>query len=375
MNPVNEAYGPVFARILEPLIRDGYLAIVYGGADVGEHLTGSDLVDTVHITGSERTHDIIVFGPGAAGQEAKAAARPRTTKPIRSELGGASPTIVVPGPWSTADIAYQAQHLATQKLFSAGHTCVASQVLILPKVGPQGELLDALRSALAAAPDRAPFYPAPRSARTPSGRPTPRQRRSPARRTAPCSSAWTPTATTRASTTRCSSGLPHHRDRRCRRRGLPDKGGRVRQRAPARQPRGEHPDPPADGQGARPEARGGHRRPPVRLHRGQRVVGIRVPVPPGCLGRLSREHRHDIQSGVGVVHNALLFDSSQKTVARAPFRPFQRSLRHPREGLGGEAAVVPEQQHRTRDRARIHPVRRRPQAPTPPQHRRPAVRG
>ena len=96
MNPVNEAYGPVFARVLEPLIRDGYLAIVYGGADVGEHLTGSDLVDTVHITGSERTHDTIVFGPGAVGQEAKAAGTPRFGKPIRSELGGASPTIVVP---------------------------------------------------------------------------------------------------------------------------------------------------------------------------------------------------------------------------------------------------------------------------------------
>ena len=160
MNPVNEAYGPVFARVLDPLIRDGYLAIVYGGADVGEHLTGSDLVDTVHITGSERTHDTIVFGPGEAGQEAKAAGTPRFAKPIRSELGGASPTIVVPGPWSKADIAYQAKHLATQKLFSAGHTCVASQVLILPEGWDRkDQLLDALRSALAGAPDRAPFYP------------------------------------------------------------------------------------------------------------------------------------------------------------------------------------------------------------------------
>ncbi len=41
----------------------------------------------------------------------------------------------------------------------------------------------------------------------------------------------------------------------------------------------------------------------------------------------------DIQSGIGVVHNALLFDSSQKSVARAPFRPFQRSLGHPLDGL------------------------------------------
>ena len=41
----------------------------------------------------------------------------------------------------------------------------------------------------------------------------------------------------------------------------------------------------------------------------------------------------DIQSGTGVVHNTLMFDRSQKSVARAPFRPFHRSLRHPLEGL------------------------------------------
>lgn len=40
MNPVNEVYGPVFERILAPLIRDGFLRIVYGGAEVGAQLTG-----------------------------------------------------------------------------------------------------------------------------------------------------------------------------------------------------------------------------------------------------------------------------------------------------------------------------------------------
>jgi aldehyde dehydrogenase (NAD(P)+) len=41
----------------------------------------------------------------------------------------------------------------------------------------------------------------------------------------------------------------------------------------------------------------------------------------------------DIQSGTGVVHNTLMFDRSQKSVTRAPFRPFQRSLVHPLQGL------------------------------------------
>ena len=34
----------------------------------------------------------------------------------------------------------------------------------------------------------------------------------------------------------------------------------------------------------------------------------------------------DVGSGIGIVHNAYLFDSAQKTVVRAPFAPFPRSL-------------------------------------------------
>jgi aldehyde dehydrogenase (NAD(P)+) len=43
----------------------------------------------------------------------------------------------------------------------------------------------------------------------------------------------------------------------------------------------------------------------------------------------------DIESGIGVVHNALMFDNPQKTVVRAPFRPFPRSVLH------GELAMLP----------------------------------
>jgi len=35
----------------------------------------------------------------------------------------------------------------------------------------------------------------------------------------------------------------------------------------------------------------------------------------------------DVQSGIGVVHNALMFDKPLKTVVSAPFRPFPRSIR------------------------------------------------
>ena len=43
----------------------------------------------------------------------------------------------------------------------------------------------------------------------------------------------------------------------------------------------------------------------------------------------------DVQSGVGFVHNALLFDKPERTIVRGPFRPFPRSV------LAGEMTVLP----------------------------------
>jgi aldehyde dehydrogenase (NAD(P)+) len=335
MNPVNAAYGPVFARILEPLIRDGYLTIVHGGADVGEHLTDSDLVDTVHITGSERTHDAIVFGPGPAGAQAKAAGRPRLTKPIRSELGGASPTIVVPGPWTEADIAYQAQHLATQKLHSAGHTCVASQVLVLPDGWAQkDQLLDALRSALAAAPDRPPFYPGTRERHD----------------------------AFRAANPEAES-IPGPQDRTLLVGVDPDSdhpGFHDEMFAPiylttaiAATDAGDF---LAKAVGFANERLHGNLGANLLIHPqtakelGPQLEEAIADLRYGCIGvnvwsgfaflsprapwgAHPGNTATNIQSGVGVVHNSLLFDRSQKTVVRAPFRPFQRSLRHPLQGL------------------------------------------
>ena len=34
----------------------------------------------------------------------------------------------------------------------------------------------------------------------------------------------------------------------------------------------------------------------------------------------------NVQSGIGVVHNAMLFDRPQRTVVEAPFTPFPRNL-------------------------------------------------
>ena len=52
------------------------LRIVEGGAAVGQYLTGHARIDEVHITGSDKTYDAVVFGTGPEGARRKAADEP-----------------------------------------------------------------------------------------------------------------------------------------------------------------------------------------------------------------------------------------------------------------------------------------------------------
>ncbi len=160
MNPVNQYLGPIFEEIFADFIERGFVRFVYGGADVGAYLTDHPGVDEIHMTGSDRTFNAIVFGPGEEGETRRRNNQPLNTRPISAELGGVGPTIVLPGPWSAADIRFQAEHVATQKLHNTGCNCVASQVLILPEVWDQAEeFLDEVKEVMAAQPVRKAYYP------------------------------------------------------------------------------------------------------------------------------------------------------------------------------------------------------------------------
>jgi aldehyde dehydrogenase (NAD(P)+) len=160
LNPITDPLLGVLEKIFEPLLALGLLRIVTGAADVGTYLVHHPQVRHVHMTGSAATHDAIVFGTGEDRAARKAENRPLLTKEITSELGGVSPTIVLPGAWSKADLKFQAEHVVTQRLHNGGYNCVASQVIVLSSAWAQkGEFLDALRAAFAAAPARPAYYP------------------------------------------------------------------------------------------------------------------------------------------------------------------------------------------------------------------------
>ncbi len=160
MNPVNDYLGPVFEQAFEPLIRGGFLRMAYGGAEAGKYLCAHPLVDEIHITGSDKTHDAIVFGDGADAADRKRRNDPVLRKPITSELGNVSPTIVLPGEWTDADFRFQAANVLTQKLHNDGFNCIASQVLILPSEWDgTPKLLAAIDDLAASLIDRPAYYP------------------------------------------------------------------------------------------------------------------------------------------------------------------------------------------------------------------------
>ncbi|MFN2465043.1 MAG: aldehyde dehydrogenase family protein [Candidatus Dormibacteria bacterium] len=160
MNPVNDYLGPIFEDIFEPLVRDGYLAMTYGGPDVGEYITKHPAVEEIHMTGSDKTHDAIVWGSGPEAAKRKKSGKPLNPRRMTSELGNVSPLIVVPGPWDDADIRFQAEHIVTTKVHNAGFNCIGTQVVVLPDSWDRADaLMAAVRELMAEAPPRRAYYP------------------------------------------------------------------------------------------------------------------------------------------------------------------------------------------------------------------------
>jgi hypothetical protein len=162
-NPVNDYLVPYWTLALSALIERGYVRIVIGAAEVGRYLTAHESFTDIHVTGSDKTFDAIVFGTGDDGARRKAANRPVTTKPVTGELGSVSPVVIVPGTWSDADIAYQARHVATMLTNNAGFNCLTPRVLVTHDEWPQrDQFLCALEDVLASLPTRRAYYPSAR---------------------------------------------------------------------------------------------------------------------------------------------------------------------------------------------------------------------
>jgi aldehyde dehydrogenase (NAD(P)+) len=341
LNPITDPLFTVFEMVFEPLLELGVLRILTGGAPQGGYLVGHPDVAHVHMTGSAQTHDAIVWGPGAQGAERKKDNRPLLDKPITSELGGVSPTIVVPGDWSDADLRYQAEHVATQRLHNGGYNCVAAQAVVIgAEWDRKDRFLAELRLAMERAPQRTAYYPGSDARVADAVASYPEAERLGGQRV--LVDGLPPTGTPLLRTEYFSPVLGVVE--------LPFAGGEFLQRA-------------VDFANAELTGTLGANviahpttirrlgvafdRAIERLRYGAIAVntwtGLAFLAPRAAWGAFPGHTLDDVQSGIGVVHNALLLDDVERTVVRGPFRPrcWAANSPSPRSRRGSSATPPP----------------------------------
>lgn len=332
LNPTQDALKPAFEHALAPLIEPGLVRIVSGDGAVGAYLTKHKGFSHVHITGSEATFNAIVWGTGAAADRRRREDRPLLKTPITAELGGVSPIIVVPGEWTDADLAYQAEHVATMRLQNSGHNCIAGQVVIMSEDWAQRDaFLAALRRAYATAPERPIWYPGSDARMQQALDAYPGALELADRllvETDPSDAAKLQTTEYFAPVLGVVS--------------LPGTGQAFLDAAVAHANEKLHGTlganlliDPATEKALGP----GLERAITRLHYGTIAVNawtaLGFIVPTMTWGAYPGNTLAQVGSGLGVVHNALLLDGVERSVVRGPFREFPRSL------TGGRRTILP----------------------------------
>jgi acyl-CoA reductase-like NAD-dependent aldehyde dehydrogenase len=159
-NPVNAYLGPLIEEGFRALVRRGVLRVIRGGAEEGAYLCRHPAVDEIHLTGSDRTFEAIVFGIGPEGKRRKAERAPLITKKFTAELGNVTPVIIVPGPWSDSDVMEQAVEIASWHVVNAAFNCVAPRMIIQHKGWHRRDaLVEAFGDVLTGVKTRKAYYP------------------------------------------------------------------------------------------------------------------------------------------------------------------------------------------------------------------------
>lgn len=148
---------PFFKRMFAKLIADGFFAVIEGNIAPGAALIADARVDELLMTGGQLSYDTMVWGRDAAA--AKKAKKPLVTKPFDAELGAVSPWIVVPGVWSDAELKHHAEFLVACKLANASAVCASPQAVLVDAAWPQlGKFTEYVRAIAQAHPPMPVFY-------------------------------------------------------------------------------------------------------------------------------------------------------------------------------------------------------------------------
>lgn len=164
LNPVHEVLLPLWREALAPLIEAGALALLGGDACVGARLCSHAQVDQIHMTGSHRTFEAIAFGTGQDGEQRRRRGERVHTRPMTAELGNITPVLVVPGPWTPAELRYHAVQLGSQHGLNTAFNCLTPRLIVTSSSWRQRlAFLEELRAFFDALPRRRAYYPGARA--------------------------------------------------------------------------------------------------------------------------------------------------------------------------------------------------------------------
>ncbi|MGB0952568.1 MAG: aldehyde dehydrogenase family protein [Planctomycetota bacterium] len=148
LNPINDYLQPIFEKAFSPLLTAGFLAFVPSHADAAQELITHEKIDAVHLTGSEASFQRVLATPGVEQKEATA------------ELGAVSPVLIVPGAWSKADIRFHAKQIVGMLSVNNGFNCNAPKLLVTSRHWKHRDaFLRAVRQAMLEVPKRKAWYP------------------------------------------------------------------------------------------------------------------------------------------------------------------------------------------------------------------------
>eukprot|EP00755_Sulcionema_specki_P011547 Sspe_Gene.7793::Locus_2640_Transcript_1_1_Confidence_1.000_Length_1885::g.7793::m.7793 len=143
-------------RIFKKLVDDGFFAVLPPGIPMADALVRHSRVDEVLMTGGCATYDKIVWG----NDEAKAKRVRRIEKQVDAELGAVSPYIIVPGDWSAKEIEHHARALVGFKLMNSGAICASPQLVVMQKGWKHRDaFIAAVKKTISEAKAQPVFYP------------------------------------------------------------------------------------------------------------------------------------------------------------------------------------------------------------------------
>jgi hypothetical protein len=128
---------------------------------VGAFCSSHPKVETLHVTGSDKTYDAIVWGSDPAERKRRKEANdPINPRPFSAELGCVTPVLVVPGPWWEKEMEWQARSIAGMVAQNASFNCNAAKVLVTSRDWLQrSTFMTKVREALARTAPRRAYYP------------------------------------------------------------------------------------------------------------------------------------------------------------------------------------------------------------------------